>query len=97
MTEQEELERARLAREVLENPVFRETFERMEKEILAAWQVEKDEKSREWLWSMNRAAKRVESVLTEAMNSGKFREKQIQLAQTRIERAGKTLRTAFGR
>lgn len=96
MTEQEELERGRLAREVLENPVFQDAMSRIQQEIVTKWQGEKDGRSREWLWSMSQASKRLESVLIETMGSGQLRAKQIELQQTRLEKAGRTLRRAFG-
>lgn len=96
MTEQEELERGRLAREVLENPVFQDAWKQQRTEIVAKWEAEKDERARDWLWTLLQASKRLEASLRETMNSGQLRAKQIELTQTRFERAGRTLRRAFG-
>lgn len=96
MTEQEELELGRQAREVLENPAFQGAIARLQQEIQTKWQGEKDKDSREWLWSLMQASKRLESLLIETMGSGQLRAKQIELQRTRLERAGKTLRRAFG-
>lgn len=96
MTEQEELERGRLAREVLENDVFRGALDQIQQEILTKWQGEKDQRSREWLWTMMQASKRLEAVLQSTMQTGQFRAKQIELAQARLEKVGRTLRRSFG-
>jgi hypothetical protein len=96
MTEQEELELGRQAREVLENPAFQGAIARLQQEIQTKWQGERDKDGREWLWALMQASKRLESVLIETMGSGQLRAKQIELQRTRLERAGKTLRRAFG-
>lgn len=96
MTEQEELELGRQAREVLENPAFQAAIARLHQEIHTKWQGERDKDSREWLWALMQASKRLESVLIETMGSGQLRAKQIELQRTRLERAGRTLRRAFG-
>ena len=95
MTEQEELELGRQAREVLENPAFQGAIARLQQEIQTKWQGERDKDSREWLWALMQASKRLESVLIETMGSGQLRAKQIELQQTRLERAGRTLRRAL--
>lgn len=95
MNDREDLERGRLAAEVLENPVFRDAFDRIQQEIVTKWQGEKEERQREWLWSMSQACKRLESVLTEAMNNGLVAQKQLDLHQSRAERFGQKLRNAL--
>lgn len=95
MSDREDLERGRLAGEVLDNPVFREAFAQIQQEIVTKWQGEKDDRQRDWLWSMSQACKRLESVLTEAMNSGLVAQKQLELTQSRAERLGQRLRNVL--
>lgn len=95
MSASEELERGRLAAEVLANPVFRDALDRINQEIVTKWQAEREKDSREWLWALNQAAKRLEAVLNETMQTGQMRQQQIEMQQTRLEKAGKTLRRAF--
>lgn len=95
MSASEELERGRLAAEVLANPVFRDALDRINQEIVTKWQAEREQSSREWLWALNQAAKRLEAVLIETMQTGQMRQQQIEMQQTRLEKAGKTLRRAF--
>lgn len=84
----EELERGRLAQEVLENRVYAESMAQIEREITERWQVESDPKAREWLWSLNQAHKRLQSVLRDTMLTGQMRSKQIDAEQTRLQRLG---------
>lgn len=93
----DELERGRLAKEVLDNPIFKEALAKLQTEIVTKWQGERDEKSREWLWTLSQASKRLTSVLTEVMQTGQMREHQIELQRTRAEKVGQTLRRTFGR
>jgi len=94
MSATEELKRAQLAKEVIENPVYQESMAQLQKEILDKWQNETDGSSREWLWSMIRASKRLEKVLEQTMMTGQLRSKQIEMEQGRLARIGKTLRFA---
>jgi hypothetical protein len=61
------------------------------------WQAEKDEKVRDWLWTLMQASKRLESILSETMNTGLIAQKQLELQRSRAERVGATLRTLSGR
>jgi hypothetical protein len=84
----EELERGRLAQEVLENRVYVESMAQIETEITERWQVESDPKAREWLWTLTQAHKRLQAVLRDTMLTGQLRSKQIERDQTRLERLG---------
>lgn len=84
----EELERGRLAQEVLENRVYAESMTQIEQEITERWQVESDPKAREWLWSLMQAHKRLQAVLKDTMLTGQLRQKQIQAEQSRLQRLG---------
>lgn len=94
MTATEELKRAQLAKEILDNEVYRESMAQLQTEILAKWQNEVDQGQREWLWSMIRASKRLEKVLEQTMVTGHLRAKQIELEQGRLAKIGKALRGA---
>ncbi len=86
-----------MAAEVLENPVFREAFDQMRAEIVSKWRAEKDERVRDWLWTLDQATKRVESILTDTMNTGLLAQKQLELERSRAEKFGATLRKISGR
>jgi hypothetical protein len=86
-----------LAAEVLENTVYRDAMDQIRAEIVTKWQAEKDEKVRDWLWTLMQASKRLESILSETMNTGLIAQKQLELQRSRAERVGATLRTLSGR
>lgn len=97
MSATEELENGRLAKEVLENPVFQAAWSQIQTEIVTKWQDEKDEEQREWLWSLRQASKRLESLLRTTMETGQMRAQQLELQRSRLERAGSAFRNTFGR
>ena len=97
MSTSQELERGRLAAEVLENPVYRDALDQIRAEIVTKWQAEKDERVRDWLWTLMQASKRLDSILTETMNTGLLAQKQLELERSRAERVGATLRKLSGR
>lgn len=92
MTPAEELERGRLATDVLENPVFVDALRQIQSEIVARWQSESDSDKREWLWTLSQASKRLEAALRETMQTGLLRQQQIEQHQTRLQRANAAVR-----
>lgn len=97
MSTSQELDRGRLATEVIENPVYRDSMDQIRAEIVTKWQAEKDEGQREWLWALMQASKRLDQLLTETMNTGLLAQKQLELERSRAERVGATLRKLSGR
>lgn len=97
MSTSQELERGRLAAEVLENPVFRDAFDQMRAEIVSKWRAERDGEVRDWYWTLDNAAKRLKQVLTDTMNTGLLAQKQLELERSRAEKVGATLRRLSGR
>lgn len=96
MSASQELERGRLAADVLQNVVFVDAMQQLQTEIVTKWQAEKDEKQREWLWSMMQASKRLQKLLTDTMQTGQLRSKQLEMERSRAEKVGATLKRAFG-
>lgn len=94
MSATEELERGRLATDVLENRVYIESMEQLQQEILGKWENEKSQADREWLWALMQAAKRLDKVLAETMQTGQLRSKQIEMERSRAARLGRTFRIA---
>lgn len=87
----DEIERGRLAREVLENPEFIRTMAQIHEEVLSKWQSETDPKQREWLWLMSQARKQFQEVLTQSIADGEFTSRQIEMRRSKLERLGRTL------
>lgn len=87
-----ELERARQAADVLENPAYLAAIEQMKAEVYAQWQSEKDEKQREWLWSMSQAVSRLDAVLTDTMATGQLVSEKLRRKESVLERGSRLLR-----
>lgn len=92
MSATEELERGQLAADVLGNRVYVESMAQLQQEILSKWQTEKSQPDREWLWAMMQAAKRLDKVLAEVMQTGQLRVKQIEAEHSRMARLGRALK-----
>lgn len=88
------IERARLAGEVLDNPVYVEAYTLLETEITNAWRRSKDKDEREELHRLLRMLEKARVVLEAAMREGKVEASEIQRRRTLAERAGRMFRAA---
>ena len=80
MTEQEELTRAELADSLLKNPLFVETLDAMEAEIVAAWEMTqmRDTEARERGWSHYIAVRQFRNRLESVVATGKMARLQLE-------------------
>ena len=62
--------RGTLAKQILENEVYKEAFSEMEKAIFNEWIHSKDEEQRDALWILIQMLPRFEALLTAAVNNG---------------------------
>lgn len=90
MSASDELERGRLAAEVLNNAVYQDALSQLKHEVTKAWQTEKSELQREHLWQMNQAVSRLESILADTMATGRLQAESLRRKQTLLQR-GKQL------
>ena len=74
MTEEQEIRRGEDASRILNEPVFKDSMEKIKKTILDQWGATGAQKTeeREWLWHHYQAALRFEEILTSVMNTGKM-------------------------
>lgn len=86
MSHEQEADRGRLAKEVLDNPVYAEAYERIEKELIGKWRESRDKDEREHLHRLLRSLSKVRSIMEGVMNSGKVAEKLLEQEQTRLQR-----------
>jgi len=70
--------RGDLAKQILENEVFKEAFPIMESAIFDEWKLSKDEKQREALWLMVQMMPRFEATLVSAVSNGAVASKELQ-------------------
>lgn len=94
-----EIERARLARDVTDSPVYKEAFESYRERLLQQWadSPARDIEGRERLWLMLKTAETVQSHLAELMQTGKMAAVQLEQLRTRRERAAAMLRGVVNR
>ena len=93
MSATDELERGRLAAEVLGNAVYVDAFDQLKREVTEAWQSERSELQREHLWQMMQASKRLEAILHDTMATGKLQAESLRRKQTLLQRGQALLRS----
>lgn len=80
MTQEEEMQRAEHARQVMEDPLVQEAFSVIEKEILSQWEEcpARDVEGRERLWQYYKIAKKFRGVFEGVMETGKIAKRQLE-------------------
>ena len=76
-----EIERGRLAAEVINNEVYKNTYNLMEAEIIAKWREASDVQSRERLHLMLGLLSKTRQVLEGAMASGQIERKALDVRE----------------
>lgn len=76
----EEVQRGDLARQIISNPLWAETFSVMEKHLVSMWigAPAADVEGREACWRMLQAARNVRHNIERIMQTGKMAEQQIE-------------------
>lgn len=82
MSDQYEIERGRMAQEVLENPVYIEAFDLVEKEIIQTWRDARNPKDREQLHQLLLLLPKSKAVLEQAVRSGQLAKNSLVQKQT---------------
>lgn len=77
-----ELERGRLAAEVLNNPVYAEAYDQIHAEIVTKWRDASDQETREHLHRLQKCLSKVQQVLQATMNDGKIAAKALERERT---------------
>lgn len=81
-------QRGQLARQVLENPVYAESYALIEQELTRLWRESRDASEREQLHQLLRMLDKARAVLERTMRDGKVAAKELQRKQTLAERIG---------
>lgn len=76
-----EIERGRLAAEVINNEVYASAYDLIEREIIGAWRDAKDTESRERLHLSLKLLSKVRQVLESAMQSGEIERKKLDVRE----------------
>lgn len=85
-------ERGRLAEQVLENPVYVEAYESIEKELIRLWRESRDRDAREQSHQLLTMLDKVRTVMQATMRSGQVAAKELERKQSLAQRLGSRLR-----
>lgn len=85
MSHQAEAERGRQAKAVLENAVYAESYDALEKGIISRWRDSRDAADREELHRQLMSLLLMRSQIESVMRSGQVSEKELGRQQTRAE------------
>jgi hypothetical protein len=94
MSLENDVQRADLARQVIENTVYAEAHTLIELEITRKWRESKDKDEREDLHRALRALVMVKTVLESTMKSGKVAANKLTQDRSRVQRIGDYLSRA---
>lgn len=83
-----DIERGRRAEEVLENPIYRESVESIENEVIRQWREARNPQDREQLHQFLLMLGKVQTALEATMRSGKVAADLISRERTRAEQIG---------
>lgn len=85
---EQEIARAREAQQVVNTPVYRESWAALKQEIIDRWAAcpARDTEGREWLWQHYQVALKFEESLNTLMNTGKLAiaERELSLVEKAV-------------
>jgi hypothetical protein len=88
MSHEADVERARRAREVLDNPVYAAAYGDVREALHAAWAESKDGEDREHLHRLLLSLEKVNTIMEATMRNGEVAAKELQRKRTLAERVG---------
>ena len=97
MSTENDIERGRLAAEVLNNPAFADAFDKIDKEIVSKWRDARDKDEREHLHRLLMCLQQLKGALSSALITGQVASQQLEQRLSWSEKAGRTVRRSLGR
>lgn len=88
MSHEAEVQRGKLAQEVLDNPVYVESHAAIEQELIRQWREARDQQDREQLHQLLLMHERAKAAMEAVMRTGKLAEAELQRKLTRAEQIG---------
>lgn len=86
MSDELDVDRGRLAEEVLNNPVYQDAYATIEAEVIKTWRTSRNTEDREQLHKLLGLLEKVKSAMETTMRSGKLAQEAIRSRQTLAER-----------
>lgn len=88
MSDERDADRGRMAQDVLDNPVYAESYALIEKELTYKWLESRDAHEREHLHRLAMALKLVKSSIETTMRNGKVSAKELERKRSLVDRIG---------
>lgn len=90
----ERITRGGLARDILENAIYLESFELVKQELTTAWETSpaKDTEGRENLYKMLRLLQKLKAVMQTTMETGKLAQTELRYQQTVADKLQRAMR-----
>lgn len=96
MSADNEIDRGRLAKEVLENAVYIDAYEKIEQGIIQAWRDARDKDEREHLHQLMRCLQKVRDTIRSVMQAGELKAHSLEQQRSWAEKASRTVRRSLG-
>lgn len=92
-----EIDRARRAAEIVDDPLYREAFEAVRAELMREWAATAahETERRERVWQASDLLGRVQSHLAEIMTTGRLAKLQLEREESRMQRVTAAVRRAW--
>ena len=94
MSDEQDVERGRLAQSVLDNHVYADSYALVEQGLTAKWRDSRDPAEREQIHQLLRMLDKARNVLETTMRTGKLAQDAILQKQSLAQRVGARLRAA---
>lgn len=91
MSLHDDARRGSLAQQVIDNPVYAESYDLIEREVMELWRDSRDPAERESLHVFLKALTKARRVLESTMRSGKVASAELERKQSLRQRVGRRL------
>jgi len=95
LSDEDLIARAKLAKDVLDNPVYVESFDLIEKELFSAWKQAKTLEDAEDLRKFSKMLAKTKIVLESVIKKGEISQDKLNRKHNVLERAGQRLSQVF--
>jgi hypothetical protein len=94
MSDTEDVRRGQLAKQVIENEIYAESYDLIEKEIYRKWRESRDEKEQLRLRDIQLALGKTRQVMEGVMFNGELALKKLQADRNRVQKIGDYFKSA---
>lgn len=91
MSDENEIDRGRMAEDVLKNPVYRDAYHQIEQGLTTAWRESRNHDEREEIHQLLRMLDKVKQSMEGVMRRGEFAKASLVRKQSSLSRLGRKL------